>query len=117
MTKSRLPQFMAQDTRVCEEGLLAPKGVKIGTAHADLPHADECLIWSRRLWFLHLEEAQLLRFVQNDCFHTIVTFILQRVQFTPKIAQKPLSFKQGRKCVPCSSPILTISLKRAILKP
>src|SRR5205807_9816863 len=73
---------MAQDTRVCEEGLLAPKGVKIGTAHADLPHADECLIWSRRLWFLHLEEAQLLRLVQNDCFHTIVTFILQRVQST-----------------------------------
>src|SRR2546430_16492248 len=56
--------------------------MKIGTAHADLPHADECLVWSRRLWFLHLEEAQSLRFVQNDCFHTIVTFILQRVQFT-----------------------------------
>jgi hypothetical protein len=50
-------QFVAEDAGVREEGLFASKGVKIGTAYADLPDADEGLAWSRRLWFLHLEEA------------------------------------------------------------
>jgi hypothetical protein len=43
------PQFVAQDAGVCEEGLLASKGMKIGTADANLPDADESLAWTRHL--------------------------------------------------------------------
>src|SRR5579884_120696 len=69
------PQFVAQDAGVGEERLLAPKGVQIRTAHANLPDADKGLARSRCCRFLQMEETQLTRLVEIDCFHTMLTFL------------------------------------------
>jgi len=72
-------QFVSQDAGVREEGLLAPKGVKIRAAHSNLSDADEGLARARYWGFLHLQEAQLTRLVEIDCFHTMLTFLRKRL--------------------------------------
>jgi hypothetical protein len=55
------PQLVAQDARIGEKGLLAPKGVEIRAAHADPADADQRLAGSGRRRRFQVDVTQLSR--------------------------------------------------------
>src|SRR5258707_493544 len=62
-------KLMPKNTRIAEKGLITLIGMQISTAHSNLPDPDQRFSRSRRSWLFLIEQAQLARLFQNNCFH------------------------------------------------